>query len=372
MICRLDSQAKTMEEERVISQGRTLPAEEPAVVAVPPLPPVPPVPPVGDVFDDEPASFNDYAILALPASSYGSVLGDDNEGNEAYVDTSDSDSDSSEIEDHDNQVRFWDSDAARSETDLVAEPLMFLGQMTRFASFQGAAGFMRMSATQASTGGEDNHESGVILVHYRLTRFSGTQNGGLIVYDFGTDLHHPRYLVPFPVAAIDPVSSLRLVGAALAANFYPYRYYVQLQALWSSLVAVLPVHMPPRTMRVVVTVDFGVLRSEDRTPERMERMRAALAALARENDATSPMDFGLEQHLPVPVCCDEPSSGGEVARPANRRRFNVEGEVCAICQEKLLHGLAAWPRCSHIFHGKCLEQLLVTVLHRCPICRSTL
>ena len=368
MICRLDSQAKTMEEERVISQGRTLPVEEPAVATEPP---VPPVPPVGDVFDDEPASFNDYAILALPASSYGSVLGDDNEDGETYEDTSDSDG--SEIEDHDNQVRFWDSDAARSETYLVAEPLMFLGQMTRFASFQGAAGFMRMSATQASTDGKDNHESGVIVVQYRLTRFSGTQNGGLgVVRDFGTDLHHPRYLVPFPVAAIDPASSLRLVGAALAANFYPYCYYMQLQALWSSLIGVLPVHVPPRTMRVAVTVDFGVLRSEDRTPERMERMRAALAALARENDAASPTAFGLEQNLPVPVCCDEPSSGGEVARPANRRRLNVEGEVCAICQEKLLHGLAAWPRCSHIFHGKCLEQLLVTVLHRCPICRSTL
>ena len=372
MICRLDSQAKTMEEERVISQGRALPVEEPAVATEPP---VPPVPPVGDVFNDEPASFNDYAILGLPALSHGSVLGDDNEDSEAYVDTSDSDSDSdsSEIEDHDNQVRFWDSDAARSETDLVAEPLMFLGQMTRFASFQGAAGFMRMSTTQASTSGDDNHESGVIVVHYHLTRFSGTQNGGLeVIPDFGTDLNHPRYLVPFPVAAIDPASSLRLVGAVLAANFYPYRYYVQLQALWSSLIAVLPVHVPPRTMRIAVTVDFGVLRSEDRTPERMERMRVALAALARKNDAASPMAFGLEQHLPVPVCCDEPALGGEVARAANQRRFNVEGEVCAICQEKLLHGLAAWPRCSHVFHGKCLEQLLVTVLHRCPICRSTL
>jgi hypothetical protein len=249
---------------------------------------------------------------------------------------------------------------------------MFLGQMTRFASFQGAAGFMRMSATQASTGGKDNCEGGVIVVHYRLTRFSGTQSGGLgVVLDFGTDLHHVRYLVPFPVAATDPASSLRLVGAALAADFYPYRYYVQLQALWSSLIVALPVHIPPRATRVVVTVDVGVLRNEDRTPERMERMRTALAALARKNDAASPMAFGLEQHLPVPVCCDEPSSGGEVAWPA-KRRFNVEGEVCAICHETLEHGLAAWPRCSHVFHGKCLEQLLVTVQHRCPMCRSTL
>jgi hypothetical protein len=116
-----------MEEERVISQGsyRTLPMEEPAVAAAPP------VPPLGDVFNDDPASFNDYAILGLPASSYGSVLGHDDEDGEAHDDMSDSDSNNdsdSEIEDHDNQVRFWDGDVAGSETDLVqAEPLMFLG-----------------------------------------------------------------------------------------------------------------------------------------------------------------------------------------------------------------------------------------------------
>jgi len=233
-----------MEEERVIPQGRTLPAEEPAVAAVPP------VPPLGDVFDD-------YAILGLPASSYVSVLGDDDEDGEAYDNMSDSDS---EIEDHDNQVRFWDGDAAGSETDLVAGPLMFLGQMTRFASFQGAAGFMRMSTAQASTGGEDHREGGVIVVHYRLTRFSGTQSGGLgAVLDFGKDLHHVRYLVPFPVAATDPVISLHLVGATLAADVYPHQYYMQLQALWSSLVAVMPVCVLARATRFVVTVDVGVL-----------------------------------------------------------------------------------------------------------------
>ncbi|XP_066335661.1 uncharacterized protein [Miscanthus floridulus] len=144
---------------------------------------------------------------------------------------------------------------------------------------------------QASTGGEDNREGGVIVVHYRLTRFSGTQSGGLgAVLNFGKDLHHVRYLVPFPVAATDPVSSLRLVGAALAADVYPHQFYMQLQELWSSLVAVMPVRVPARATRVVVTVDVGVLRGEDRTPE---RMREALEALARENDA-SPMACGLD------------------------------------------------------------------------------
>ncbi|CAD6253739.1 unnamed protein product [Miscanthus lutarioriparius] len=346
-----------MEEECVISQGieRTLPAEEPTVAAAPP------VPPLGDVFDDDPTSFDDYAILGLPSSSYASVLGDDNEDGEAYDDLSDSDS---EIEDHDNQVRFWDHDAARSETDLVAEPLMFLSQMTRFASFQGATNFMHTSAAQASTGGEDNHEGGVIIVHYCLTLFSGTQSSGLgAVLDFGKDLHHVRYLVPFPVAATDPVSSLRLVGATLAADVYSHQYYMQLQALWSSLVAVMPVCVLARATHFVVTVDVGVLRGEDRTPE---RMREALEALARENDS-SPMAYCLEQHLLVPVCYDGESGGGG-DRPAKRmKRFAVTGEVCAICHEALEHGLAAWPWCSHVFHGKCLELLLVTVQHRCPM-----
>lgn len=46
--------------------------------------------------------------------------------------------------------------------------------------------------------------------------------------------------------------------------------------------------LPARATRVVVTVDVGVLQNEDRTPERVARMRAALEVLARETDA-SPM-----------------------------------------------------------------------------------
>lgn len=93
-----------------------------------------------------------------------------------------------------------------------------------------------------------------IVVHYRLTRFWRTQSGahGVESTDFGTGLHHVRYLVPVPVAADDRPSDL--VGASLAADLYPYRYYLQLQALWSSLFAVLPA----RATRVVVTVDVDV------------------------------------------------------------------------------------------------------------------
>lgn len=365
-----------MEGERVASQeGKwtTLLTEEPAAVAAPPMPPL------GDAFDD-------YAILGLAAPYVGdvedSLLGDydpPSDDEDLYDDMYDDDGGSdSEIEDYDSRVRFWDGDATGSETDVVAGPLKFLGGQTRFASFQGAAGFMRLSAALARPGSEDdNREGGAIVVHYRLTRFSRTPSDahGVEVRDFGTALHHVRYLVPFPVAGADAASSLRLVGASLAADVYPYRYYVQLQALWSRLVAVLPVSVPARAMRLVVTVDVGVLRGEeDRMPE---RMREALAALARENDDAAPMACGLEQHLPVPVpaCCDcDDESGGGDRRPAKRmkRLAAVEGEVCAICHETLEQGLAAWPRCDHVFHGKCLEQLLVTVKHRCPMCRSTL
>jgi hypothetical protein len=106
----------------------------------------------------------------------------------------------------------------------------------------------------------------------------------------------------------------------------------------------------------------------------MECVRSALAEKAREADA-SPVACGHEQHLPAPVRCDDEPGEVAAARPAKRRRLDdvVAGEVCAICHEVLeQQGLAAWPRCSHVFHGKCLEQLLATVRHRCPSCRSTL
>lgn len=50
--------------------------------------------PLGDAFDD-PARFDNYAIPGLQASSYGSLLRDDDEDSEAYDDMRDEDSDSS-------------------------------------------------------------------------------------------------------------------------------------------------------------------------------------------------------------------------------------------------------------------------------------
>ncbi|KAL6653929.1 hypothetical protein ACP70R_007394 [Stipagrostis hirtigluma subsp. patula] len=180
--------------------------------------------------------------------------------------------------------------------------------------------------------------------------------------------HRPvRFLVPSPAAAVDAAGSVRLAGAWLASRVKPAGFRVQLQALWASLVAVaLAVRdVPPRAARLVVTVDAAILRRRDRTPERMAFMRAWLPELARDADTCTPRRR-MDVRLPAPVCCgdDEEEHG---ARPAKRG-----GEDCAICYEAMEGGLAAWPRCSHVFHGKCLEQLLVKMKHCCPLCRSPL
>ncbi|KAL6890350.1 hypothetical protein ACP4OV_009113 [Aristida adscensionis] len=235
-------------------------------------------------------------------------------------------------------------------------------------------GFMRLAADEADPR-EDGGCGGEIVVRYRCTRFLWGQGAD------ARDVHltmNPavRFLVPFPAAgAADPASSLRLAGASLASMVYPAGFYVRLQALWASLVAaaaaaaalVLP---PPRAARLVVTVDAAVLRRRDRTPERMAFMRACLPEMAREADADADawaLSRGLDLLLPVPVHCEDDQKEDEGPSPAKSG-----GEECAICYEALDGGLAAWSRCSHIFHGKCLEQLLVKMKHRCPLCRSGL
>ncbi|KAG2557988.1 uncharacterized protein LOC120686137 [Panicum virgatum] len=367
-----------MDEERTTSQDgckRALSVEKPAVPAAPPPPPVPAS--GDDAFDFDPAAPFDAVILALPSSfgggleEYSVILGDEEE---ELDDVYDDDDDDIELEGNDQPViRFWNGEAAGSHNDLVARTVTFLGQPARFASYQdeGMAAFMRLAAVEAPP-----PAAGVIIVHYRYHRFTRPRSGGrgIEAPDYGTDLHHVRYLVPLPAVVADPASSLRLVDASLAGDVYPYRSHAQLQALWSGLLAAAPVRVPPRATGLVVTVDVGVLRSGDRTPECMECLRSALAEKAREADA-SPVACGHEQHLPAPVRCDDEPGEVAAARPAKRRRLDdvVAGEVCAICHEVLeQQGLAAWPRCSHVFHGKCLEQLLATVRHRCPMCRSTL
>ncbi|RLM50100.1 hypothetical protein C2845_PMPSC048711 [Panicum miliaceum] len=331
-----------MDEERVTPQAGsktiTLSVKEPAVSAPPP-----PVPASGDDVLDPAAPF-DAVILALPSSfgggleEYSVILGDEEEELAGV----DDDDDDIELEgnDDDEPVRFWNGEAAWSNIDdLVARTVTFLGQPARFASYQdeGMSAFMRLAAAEAPPAVGQDAAGGVIVVHYRYYRFSGPGAGGAASR--------------LPITGRTCTTSGPVVGPARGGA-------------------------GARPAGLVVTVDVGVLRSGDRTPERMECVRSALAEKAREADA-SPVDCGHEQHLPAPLRCDdEPGEVAAAARPAKRRRFDVvaAGEVCAICHEVLEQqaGLAAWPRCSHVFHGKCLEQLLATVRHRCPMCRSTL
>jgi len=274
-----------MDEERMTSQDgskRALSVEKPAVSAPPP-----PVPASGDgVFDVDPAALFDAVVLALPSSfgggledEYPVILGDEEE---ELAGVYDDDDDDIELEGNDEPViRFWNGEAAGSHNDMVARTVTFLGQPARFASYQdeGMAAFMRLAAVEAPP-----PAAGVIIVHYRYHRFTRPRSGGrgIEAPDYGTDLHHVRYLVPLPAVVADPASSLRLVDASLAGDVYPYRSHAQLQALWSGLLAAAPVRVPPRATGLVVTVDVGVLRSGDRTPERMECLRSALAEKARE------------------------------------------------------------------------------------------
>ncbi|KAL6659831.1 hypothetical protein ACP70R_002660 [Stipagrostis hirtigluma subsp. patula] len=315
------------------------------------------------------------AILALPAraADEDEVLADEDEelGDEAEAlgDEEDeevydgADDSGSEFDDEDEPSESGDGEPEGKDDMMAAatETTMFQGRPAGFAAVQSTAGFMR--AVTATEAGKDSG-GGEILVDYRYTRFCRARSGGhgVDACGGGPKLHRVRYLVSSPVAG-DQARTLRLAGAALANDIYPDRFSQPLHALWSAMVAAAPVRVPPRATRVKVAVDVGILRRGDRTPERMKRMRAALPALAREDEEWPRV--GLELHLPVPVRCE-----GSESRPAKRRR--VAGEECPICYDVLERDLTAWPRCGHVFHGGCLEQLLLKGSQRCPMCRSTL
>ncbi|KAL6653930.1 hypothetical protein ACP70R_007395 [Stipagrostis hirtigluma subsp. patula] len=268
------------------------------------------------------------------------------------------------------------------DDDVAAEVLEFLGRPTPFAAAHCTAGFMRLAAEEAEPGQDGGDGGGgEIFVHYRYTQFSWS---GALVVDWNNSklmIHEPafRFLVPFPAGGADMASSLLLAGAALWKIAYPIGYHLQLQALWSSLVAVAdPVRVPPQTARLMVTVDVGILRREDRTPERMTCMPVFLQALAHRADELPPA-FCFDMELPAPVRWDDDGDDegeeDEGKQPAKKHGGFATGEECAICCDALDGDLAAWPRCSHVFHGKCLEQLLIKVMKvpdQCPLCRSEL
>uniref|UniRef100_M8CKX1 Uncharacterized protein n=1 Tax=Aegilops tauschii TaxID=37682 RepID=M8CKX1_AEGTA len=206
------------------------------------------------------------------------------------------------------------------------------------------AGIMRVAAAEIQKGNGKH-----ISVVHRLTHFSATSDGGVQQVRGCTKVYQLRLVVP---PAGDTERELRRwVGASVAPLVYHSRFHRRLQRLWSSLIA--DVTVPPHAQRVEVFFDVGFLRPENCTPERMERVRAALEGMADE--PLRGYDAGMELHLPEPVRCD----AGE--------------EDCPICLE-LLEGddLAAWTGCSkpHVFHGACLE-LVLRKSDRCPLCRRS-
>ncbi|KAL6653925.1 hypothetical protein ACP70R_007390 [Stipagrostis hirtigluma subsp. patula] len=356
---------------------RMLPLEDPATAAAQPVP-------LGDVFGggallgtrDSDDAEERGAILALPAPASD----DGEEQEEAFLggedeelaDDNDSDEEDEEVYsdgDDDSDSEFDDEDepseSGAGKNVLVAPAVEFRGRRARFATIQSTAGFMRLVA--AAEAGKQDSGGGEILVDYRYTRFCAATRGGghgVDVCGGGTKVHRVRYLLSTPVAG-DQATSLRLAG-----EVYPVRFSEPLQALWSAMVAAAPVRVPPRATRVEVTVDVGILRRGDRTPDRMRRMCAALPALAREAEAwPRHRSVGMELRLPAPVRCEEGDDGE--ARPAKKRK-SVAGEECPICYEELRKGVVAWPGCSHAFHGGCLETLLLKGSQSCPMCRSTL
>ncbi|RCV38388.1 hypothetical protein SETIT_8G138000v2 [Setaria italica] len=326
----------------------TVSAGEPAVAAPPPVP----VAAGGDVL----GSGGGVAIGPPPSEhereEEDTVVGaDDGLTDVDFSDEEDDDHDDTDDEDVDSDSEFEDEEGEAAAPGVVLlATSVFLGRLTPSASVQNTTGFMRLAAAEAAPG-ENGGGGGEIFVHYRYTRFSRAQSGsdGVDMHFLGPKLARVRFHLPsHHPAASGPVStllSLRLAGATLAAPLYPARFSAQLRGLWTGLIA--KARVPPEAARLVVAVDVGILRPGDRTPERMRSMRAALESVARERDGAHPavFDVGTELRLPAPLVSED---------------------------DVLEKGLAAWPRCSHIFHGRCLEEHLFRGSQECPMCRSRL
>ncbi|XP_037468988.1 uncharacterized protein LOC119341224 [Triticum dicoccoides] len=253
------------------------------------------------------------------------------------------------------------------EMEYVPEGRFLGGPAPWFADAGCTAGCMRVAAVDDQ---EEDADSKQILVLYRYAPFSVSSDG--VVVRGSTKKH----LLRFMATGDHTARSLAWAGSSLPRLIYPGHFSEQLQELWLSLAA--QVSVLPRAARVEVFVDVGILRrSSYYTPERMEWMRPALEDMVEE---PWPVRFtGMELHLPEPMRRDhdkdeanDDMDAGE--RPVKRRRVVAAGEDCPICLQ-LLEGddLAAWPGCGkpHVFHGACLESVLVES-KTCPMCRRTL
>jgi hypothetical protein len=312
---------------------------------------------------------------------------DDADGEEFY--DSDDDSDYSYYEERDAEVDVplkIDDGGEAAEGSGVGGPLVrsrvvvpegrFLGPVPWFATAGSTAGFMRVAVVEPAAGRKEEEGGKQIMVLYRYTHFWAASDGGDGVEVCGsTKLHQLRFVVP---GAGDAASSLPWAGSSLAPLIYPAHQSKELQALWSRLLS--EVVVPPRATRVQVIVDVGILRREDRTPRRMESVRAALKGMMDKDEAWPGYHVAMELQLPEPVLCvDEDEVADredtECERPAKRRKAIAEaaGKECCVCFELLERDLAVWPGCSlpHVFHGACLG-LTLKESEMCPLCRRKL
>ncbi|KAM0883730.1 hypothetical protein ACQ4PT_031448 [Festuca glaucescens] len=277
---------------------------------------------------------------------------EDEEDEDSSEDDDDSDEEdfeySTEEEESHGEVNRQAAMACSAGEDVMLQRRKFVpvgqfvgGPEPRFASAGSTAGFMQVAAVETHEGDNSDRQ---ISVLYRCTHFLGASRGGVRVRE-RTSVYQLRFVVP---PAGDTARSLLCVGVSVASLLYPARFNKGLQRLWSSLIAELSV--PTRASLLEVLVDFGILRSADRTAKRMELMSAALEGMVRK-------DFHPELHLEIQL----PQAAQCGA-----------GEDCAICWE-LLEGddLAAWPGCCkpHVFHGACMELILKRD-DKCPLCRS--
>ncbi|CAL4987778.1 unnamed protein product [Urochloa decumbens] len=345
----------------------TAPAGEPAVVAAPPVPVA-----GADVLGSGGGGCGGVVIDA-PSSEHETELADVDLTDDDFSDEEDDDDSDDEYVDSDSEFEDDDGQPPRPPPpppDVVEHSVFsvasvgFLGQPARFATVHNTAAFMRLAPAAAAPG--ESGGGGEIVVHYRYTRFlraQGACDSCVDTHVLGPKLARVRFHLPaHAAAAADPASSVELAGAAVVPLLYPARFSAHLRALWCHLVAMAPV---PRATRVVVTVDAGILRPGDWTPARMRRMVAAMESVAREGEMQPAVsDVCVELRLPAPLAKEDD------VRPAKRRR--VAGEDCPICCEALEQGLAAWPRCLHIFHATCLEEHLVRGSQECPMCRNGL
>ncbi|CAO2209994.1 unnamed protein product [Urochloa humidicola] len=283
-----------------------------------------------------------------------------------------SEEDMAERYDSDNEDRVSGARGMGGTAPLLAAPPA--GEFVplappRFAAVENTAAFMRVAAAAAGDGEEE--EGGApckeIVVLYRYTRVSrmrGERSGGPAGVEAcrRTKLHRLRFAVPDGAAAAgDMASSLAWAGSALGPLIYPGLFRRQLHDLWATMAAAPAI--PPRAARLLVTVDAGILRREDYSPERMADMRATLAA--RLVDA---WPAGCYYHVSMELQLPEPVLAPAKRRVAGDEDDEEEEEECCVCFEVMESGLAAWPGCEHVFHGACVEKTLARS-DMCPLCR---